>query len=41
VPTAVKLLLFGLEKYFHPSCIYSSRDVGKTACFSDIVRRFG
>jgi len=41
VPTTVKLLLFGLEKHFHPSCIYSSRDVGKTACFSDIVRRFG
>mmetsp|Transcript_2046 Transcript_2046/g.3272 ORF Transcript_2046/g.3272 Transcript_2046/m.3272 type:complete len:166 (+) Transcript_2046:171-668(+) len=41
VPTLVKLMVFGLHKYFHPSCIMSSREVGKLACFSEVVRRFG
>lgn len=41
LPTVAKLLLFGLAKHFHPTCIYSSRDVGKLACFREVVKRFG
>uniref|UniRef100_A0A7S4UIW3 protein-tyrosine-phosphatase n=1 Tax=Guillardia theta TaxID=55529 RepID=A0A7S4UIW3_GUITH len=40
VPTVVKLMLFGLHRHFHPSCIYSSREVGKQTCFAEILRRF-
>ena len=28
------------NKYFHASCIYSSRDVGKRVCFAHILKRF-
>jgi len=40
IPTIAKLLLFGLAKHFHPTCIYSSRDCGKVACFQEIAKRF-
>jgi EYA(Eyes Absent) family protein len=41
LPTVAKLLLFGLAKHFHPTCVYSSRDAGKLACFREVVKRFG
>jgi FMN phosphatase YigB (HAD superfamily) len=41
IPTLCKLLLFGLHPFFHPDNIFSSREVGKHACFAEVARRFG
>lgn len=40
IPSLVKCLLFRLDPYFHPSNIYSSREVGKLQCFQWIYERF-
>jgi EYA(Eyes Absent) family protein len=40
IPSLVKCLLFRLDPYFHPSNIYSSREVGKLQCFRWIYERF-
>ncbi|CAM6064517.1 unnamed protein product, partial [Sphagnum tenellum] len=39
IPSLVKCLLFRLDPYFHPSNIYSSREVGKLQCFRWIYER--